>query len=87
MTWDQIAGLLRQILPFVGGFAIARGWLNTEQVAGITGAVVTLGGVLWSIKANSKGSIIASATKMPEVDSNKLAAAISDPALKQVAQS
>lgn len=84
-TWDQVSGLLRQVLPFIGGFAVARGWINAEQLAQYIGAIITVGGVIWALVANSKSSIIASATAMPEVDSKKLAAAIDDPKLKDVA--
>lgn len=93
MTQDQVMGVLRWFLPFIGGIAVGKGWLTTEQVKDITtialqfvGPVFAAAGVVWSIKANSKQSIIASTTNMPEVDSKKLAAAIDDPKLKEVAK-
>lgn len=92
MTSDQIMGLIRQIIPVFAGIAIAFGfsassvasWSNTALQ--IAGPALALGGVIWSLVANSKSSIIKSATAMPEVDSKALAAAISDPDLKQVAK-
>lgn len=94
MTADQIMGLLRQILPAIGGLAVALGWLTTDQVSHFTSILMQVGGpvllaasAIWAVIANSKKSIIASATAMPEVDSKKLASAIDDPALKVVAQS
>jgi hypothetical protein len=93
MTQDQIMGVVRWAIPFLGGMAVGKGWLTTAQVGeltdavlGLVGPIMAAAGVIWSIKANSKPSIIASATNMTEVDSKKLAAAISDPALKEVAK-
>jgi hypothetical protein len=86
MSWDQIAGLLRNLLTFVGGYVVARGWINAEQLSTIVGALVGLAGVGWSIKSNTKASIINSATNMTEVDSSKLQDAISGQALKDAAK-
>lgn len=94
MTQDQVMGVVRQVLQAVGmlatmlGFtALAgevQGW--TPFILAAVGPVMQLAGLLWNIKANTKSSIIASATSMPEVDSTKLAAAIVDPDLKKVAK-
>jgi hypothetical protein len=91
MTWDQIAGLLRQLLPFFGGFAVARGWLTTEQMTAAVGALITLGGIGWSIKANSKTSIIKATAGMNETNVTKgpdgtATITISDPALATAAK-
>lgn len=94
MTQDQVMGIVRQVLQAVGmlatmlGFtALAgevQGW--TPFILAAVGPVMQLGGLIWNIKANTKSSIIASATNMPEVDSSKLAAAIADPTLKKIAK-
>lgn len=67
MTWDQIASLTRNVLTFAGGFGIARGWINAEQLAQAIGGVIAIVGVLWSLKANTKTAIIQSAAALPEV--------------------
>lgn len=92
MTQDQVMGIVRQILPFIGGLAVGKGWLTTSQAAELTTLILQIAGPIfivvssiWAYKANSKSSIITSATNMPEVDSKKLAAAISDPELKSAA--
>lgn len=93
MTQDQFMGQLRQLIPQVGailttlGFTSAAAQLNsyTTVILLVAGPLFQLAGFLWSLKADSKSSIIASATAMPEVDSKKLAAAIADPTLKAVA--
>jgi hypothetical protein len=93
MTQDQLMGLIRQLIPVIGGLLVSIGFLSPETVAKLTGLwaqiggglVVVIGGI-WAYVANSKASIIKSATAMPEVDSTKLQAAIADPALKDAAK-
>lgn len=94
MTQDQFMGMLRQVLQGGGmllttlGFtALAASFNNwTTIIMSVAGPLFQVVAILWNIKANAKSSIIASATTMPEVDSKKLAEAISDPDLKQVAK-
>lgn len=93
MSVDQAMALFRQILPILGALAVSFGWIAPERVAplmanvlSIAGPAMIFGGAIWAMIANSKTSIIASASAMTEVDSTKLAAAISDPALKQTAK-
>jgi hypothetical protein len=89
MTQDQVMGIVRWAIPFIGGMAVGKGWLTTAQVGELTNVVLALvgpvmaaGGVIWSIKANSKSSIIQSASAMPEVKSMT----ITDPALAEAAK-
>ena len=74
MTTDQIMGLIRQVLPLLGGVAIAFGWLTADQVGALTqkalaiaGPFLMLAGVIWALIANGKASILTSAANMPEV--------------------
>lgn len=74
MTTDQIMALIRQLLPVVGGLAVAFGWLTPDKVSYFTGIVLQVAGPLliagsaiWSVVANTKSSIIASTAAMPEV--------------------
>jgi hypothetical protein len=92
MTQDQVMAMLRQVLPFIAGLAAGKGWITTAQASDlmaltfqIAGPLMLVGSAIWSYMANSKTSIIKSATQMQEVDSKKLAAAIKDPDLKQAA--
>lgn len=91
MTQDQIMALIRQIVPILAGLAIARGYSQkdvaqwSDLALQIAGPLLAMGGLVWAYIANRKTSIIKSASQMPEVDSKKLAAAISDPNLKQAA--
>lgn len=79
MSKDQIMGLLRQVLPLVGGILVTFGWIKADQAATlmdaiITGAgvITTIGGILLSLKANSKTSILTAAGNMPEVEKVEL---------------
>lgn len=89
MTQDQVMGIVRWAIPFVGGIAVGKGWLTTAQLTDLTNVALQLvgplmagAGVIWSIKANSKSSIIQSASGIPEVKSMT----ISDPALAEAAK-
>ena len=92
MTFDQFMGMLRQFLPTIATLLTTLGVISTTQETSfvsvgtiVIGAIGQVAGFIWSLKANSKTSIIASASAMPEVDSNKLATAIVDPELKKTA--
>lgn len=75
MTHDQWMGIIRQILPMIGGLMVALGWMTTDQmnslvqvIMQIAGPIVTIAGVIWAAIANSKKSILQSAAQMPEVE-------------------
>lgn len=74
MTQDQIMALIRQVIPIIGGLLTALGWMSPETVAKLAGLATQIGGpivivagAIWAFIANSKTSIIASASAMPEV--------------------
>ena len=67
MNQDQIMGLLRQVLPIIGGIATALGWLSPDKVASLTATILAIAGpaamlvgVVWSLIANKQTSIAAS---------------------------
>lgn len=49
MKKTQILGIIRHVLTFGGGFAIAKGYGNEAQITEITAALVTLIGLVWSV--------------------------------------
>lgn len=51
MNWEMIAGLARHILTFGGGFLVTNGTITGGQLELAVGALVTIGGVAWSIFA------------------------------------
>ena len=68
MTSDQITGILRAILSALGGFVLAKGWVNAENWAWITGGLLTIGPTIWSWVANRPAAIAASAQALPGVN-------------------
>jgi hypothetical protein len=53
MKKEQILGILRHSLTFIGGILVARGMGSADLVAEITGALVTAVGGLWSFFAKT----------------------------------
>lgn len=51
MKKDQILGLIRHLLTFVGGLAIAKGLIDESQQTELVGALCTLIGSIWSVLA------------------------------------
>lgn len=89
MSKDQVMGILRWVLSFAGGVAVGKGWLTQAQVIDLTNLLLQVAGPLaalaaaaWALKANSKTSILQSASQMPEVKSMT----ITDPALASAAK-
>lgn len=72
MNWEQISSILRHVLTFGGGFAVAKGWVSAETMTGLVGAIITVGGVVWSLFNKTDAAIVASAAALPDVKSIKL---------------
>jgi hypothetical protein len=86
MNSDQIAGLVRAILSAISGYFVGKGIIDASTATTLVGAVATILVSGWSIWANKPSNLVAAVSKMDAVDSNKLAAAIADPDLKQAAK-
>lgn len=54
LTQEQVLGIIRHTLTFVGGILIAKGLVDETLVSEITGGVLTLVGAIWSIVAKNK---------------------------------
>jgi hypothetical protein len=52
MTTDQIGGVVRALLTFLAGIAVAKGWLDNATALTIVGALVTLVTAGWSMFTN-----------------------------------
>lgn len=87
MNPDQIGGLVRAILSAIGGYFVGKGVIDASTMTTLVGAAATIIVAGWSAWANRASGLVASVSAMPSVDSSKLAAAISDPALKDAAKS
>jgi hypothetical protein len=46
---EQLKGLIRHVLTFVGGIAVAKGIFDESSVSEVIGAVMTIVGTVWSI--------------------------------------
>ena len=51
LTREQVLGILRHTLTFIGGIVIAKGLIEEAVVSEIIGGVLTLTGAIWSIVA------------------------------------
>jgi hypothetical protein len=53
----NIASLIRHILTAAGGFIVAKGLASADQIAEISGAAVSIIGVVWSIFNNKSKKV------------------------------
>jgi hypothetical protein len=48
MTAEQIAGFVRHLLTFAGGFAVSWGYIDEATLTTIIGGIATVVGAVWS---------------------------------------
>ena len=51
LTKEQILGIVRHALTFVGGICVMKGLVDETTVTEIVGGAITLTGAIWSIVA------------------------------------
>lgn len=56
MSWEQVAGIIRHILTFGGGVVVSKGWLDEATMTAVVGAIVTIGGAVWSITSKKSAA-------------------------------
>ncbi len=56
MTWEMTAGLLRHLLTAAGGILASKGVIGSSDVEILSGAVIAIGGVVWSLVAKKKAT-------------------------------
>ena len=49
LTKEQVLGIIRHTLTFVGGILIMKGIIDEGTVQEIIGGVITLTGTIWSV--------------------------------------
>ena len=54
MNKDQVLGLVRHAITFIGGILVTKGLASEAVSQELIGAVVTLAGVVWSIVSKKK---------------------------------
>lgn len=53
LTKEQVLGIIRHTLTFVGGILVTKGLVDETAVTEIIGGVITLTGAIWSIVAKA----------------------------------
>lgn len=56
MTWEMTAGILRHVLTAAGGILASKGFIGASDVEIVSGAVIAIGGVIWSVVAKKKAA-------------------------------
>jgi hypothetical protein len=51
LTKEQVLGIVRHTLTFVGGIVVMKGLADNATVTEIIGGVMTLTGTIWSVIA------------------------------------
>lgn len=54
MKKEQIMGLVRHGLTFIGGIVLSKGLIEESTLAEIIGSISTLIGAIWSISSKTK---------------------------------
>jgi len=54
LTKEQVLGIVRHALTFVGGIVVMKGLVDETTVTEIIGGVITLTGTIWSVIAKNK---------------------------------
>lgn len=49
LTKEQVLGIVRHTLTFVGGIVVMKGLVDEKAVTEIIGGVMTLVGTIWSV--------------------------------------
>jgi hypothetical protein len=49
LTKEQVLGIVRHTLTFVGGVLVAKGLIDGATVTEIIGGAITLAGTIWSV--------------------------------------
>ena len=54
MSKDQIFGVARHVLTFLGGFLVVKGYLDESLINELIGGAIALAGTIWSIVDKNK---------------------------------
>jgi len=53
LTKEQVLGIVRHTLTFIGGIIVMKGIVDETTITEIVGGIVTLTGTIWSIIAKT----------------------------------
>jgi hypothetical protein len=54
LTKEQLLGIVRHTITFVGGILITKGYIDDSILTEIVGGATALSGAIWSIIAKNK---------------------------------
>ena len=54
MTKEQVVGVIRHVITFVGGILVVKGVVDDAMVQEVLGGVLALVGTVWSIVEKKK---------------------------------
>jgi hypothetical protein len=54
LTKEQLLGILRHSLTFIGGILVTKGLIDETLLIELTGGVIALAGTIWSIVEKNK---------------------------------
>jgi len=57
MNWEMIAGLVRHVLTFGGGYLVAKGLVDEQTMTAGVAGVLSLGALVWSIIQKRKAPV------------------------------
>ncbi len=49
MNKEQVLGIVRHTLTFIGGILVLKGYVDEALIEQIVGGIITLTGTIWSI--------------------------------------
>lgn len=73
---DQVMGAVRAVLSAIGGYAVGRGAITTDQLTLIGGVMTSLVPLIWSLFAHTDKAKVAAAQAVPAAT-----VTVSDPTL------
>lgn len=56
LTKDQLMGIVRHVITFVGGILVTKGLIDDSILTEIIGGTVALSGAIWSIVSKNKSN-------------------------------
>ena len=54
MKKEELLGIVRHVLTFVGGIIVTNGLVDQSAMAELSGAVLTIVGIVWSVMNKRK---------------------------------
>lgn len=55
MSGEEISGVVRAVVAFLGGFLVSKGLVDAATLTAVAGALATLAAAVWSVYAKRKG--------------------------------